>query len=121
MRRRRRVVRSLEKIFIEERIYKDKQFEEAKSMDVAVAHVDKRLEPFKKTLSMYHADDILKLMEINGAILRFNVDKANELIARLLQQIEEIEHQLNHLIDYIISRYLMLKEKYGKLFRAAPR
>jgi len=49
-------------------------------------------------------------------ILRFNVDKANELIARLLQQIEEIEHQLNHLIDYTISWYLMLKEKYGKLF-----
>ena len=47
---------------------------------------------------------------------RFNVDKANELIARLLQQIEEIEHQLNHLIDYTISWYLMLKEKYGKLF-----
>ncbi len=109
---------SLEKIFIEERIYKDKQFEEAKSMDIAVAHVDKRLEPFKKDfIREITRDDILKLMEIKMArILRFNVDKANELIAKLLQQIDEIEHQLNHLIDYTISWYLMLKEKYGKYF-----
>ncbi|MGI6573655.1 MAG: DNA gyrase/topoisomerase IV subunit A [Fermentimonas sp.] len=109
---------SLEKIFIEERIYKDKQFEEAKSMDIAVAHVDKRLEPFKKDfIREITRDDILKLMEIKMArILRFNVDKANELIAKLLQQIDEIEHQLSHLIDYTISWYLMLKEKYGKLF-----
>ncbi len=109
---------SLEKIFIEERIYKDKQFEEAKSMDIAVAHVDKRLEPFKKDfIREITRDDILKLMEIKMArILRFNVEKANELIAKLLQQIEEIDYQLNHLIDYTISWYLMLKEKYGKLF-----
>ncbi len=107
---------SLEKIFIEERIYKDKEFENAKNMDVAVAHVDKRLEPFKKDfIREITRDDILKLMEIKMArILRFNADKANELIARLIQQIDEIEHQLDHIIDYTISWFLMLKEKYGK-------
>lgn len=107
---------SLEKIFIEERIYKDKEFENAKNMDVAVAHIDKRLDPFKKDfIREIQREDILKLMEIKMArILRFNADKANELIAKMLQQIEEIEHQLNHLIDYTIAWYLMLKEKYGK-------
>lgn len=107
---------SLEKIFIEERIYKDKEFENAKNMDAAVAHIDKRLEPFKKNfIREINREDILKLMEIKMArILRFNSDKADELIAKLLQQIEEIEHQLGHLVDYTIAWYLMLKEKYGK-------
>ncbi len=107
---------SLEKIFIEERIYKDKGFEDAKNMDTAVIHIDKRLEPYKKNfIREIHREDILKLMEIKMArILRFNADKANELIAKLKQQIEEIEHQLEHLIDYTIAWYLMLKEKYGK-------
>jgi topoisomerase-4 subunit A len=107
---------SLEKIFIEERIYKDKEFENAKSMDVAVSHIDMRLEPYKANLIReINSDDILKLMEIKMArILRFNVDKSKELVARILEEIEEINHHLNNLIDYTISWYLMLKEKYGK-------
>src|SRR5690554_4906764 len=83
---------SLEKIFIEERIYKDKEFENAKSMDIALNHIDKRLEPFKPNLIReINRDDILKLMEIRmSRILKFNIDKSNELIAKLLEEIEEI-------------------------------
>ena len=107
---------SLEKIFIEERIYKDKEFENAKSMEIAVSHIDKRLEPFKASLIReINRDDILKLMEIRMArILKFNADKSEELIARLLEEIDEINHHLDNLVDYTISWYLMLKEKYGK-------
>ncbi len=109
---------SLEKIFIEERIYKDKEFENAKNMDAAVEHIDLRLEPFKPTfIREIGKEDILKLMEIKMArILKFNSDKAEEVIAALHKDIEEIDHHLNHLVDYTISWYLMLKEKYGKNF-----
>ena len=107
---------SLEKIFIEERIYKDKEFENAQNMDAAVAHIDKRLEPFKSDfIREINNEDILKLMEIRMArILKFNSDKAEEIIAKYENEIEEINHNLNHLVDYTTSWYLMLKEKYGK-------
>ena len=109
---------SLEKIFIEERIYKDKEFENAKDMDAAIKHVDKRLTPFKEQfIREVTRDDILRLMEIRMArILKFNSDKADELIAKLLEDIKEIDHNLNNLIDYTISWYVMLKDKYGKGF-----
>ncbi|MDR1743128.1 MAG: DNA gyrase/topoisomerase IV subunit A [Dysgonamonadaceae bacterium] len=109
---------SLEKIFIEERIYKDKEFETAKSMDIAVAHIDKRLEPFKPAfIREITSDDILRLMEIKMArILKFNSDKADELIAKYREDIEEIDHNLDNLTDYTISWFIMLKEKYGKAF-----
>ncbi len=109
---------SLEKIFIEERIYKDKEFENAKNMEVAVAHIDKRLEPFKSNfIREINQEDILKLMEIKMArILKFNSDKAEEIIAKYESDIKEINHHLNNLIDYTISWYLMLKEKYGKAY-----
>jgi topoisomerase-4 subunit A len=109
---------SLEKIFIEERIYKDKEFENAKDMDIAIAHIDKRLEPYKPSfIREINRDDIHKLMEIKMArILKFNASKSDELIARLLEEIEEINHNLNNLVDYTISWYLMLKERYGKNF-----
>lgn len=109
---------SLEKIFIEERIYKDKEFENAKTMDIAVAHIDKRLEPYKPSfIRVITKDDVLRLMEIKMArILKFNSDKAEEIIARLKEEIEEIDHNLNNLVDYTIAWYLMLKEKYGKNF-----
>ncbi|MDL2215325.1 DNA gyrase/topoisomerase IV subunit A [Dysgonomonas sp. OttesenSCG-928-M03] len=107
---------SLEKIFIEERIYKDKEFENAVDMDAAIAHIDKRLIPFSKLfIREVTRDDILKLMEIKmGRILKFNSDKADELIARYKSEIEEIDHNLANIIDYTISWFVMLKEKYGK-------
>jgi topoisomerase-4 subunit A len=109
---------SLEKIFIEERIYKDKEFENAKDMDIAVAHIDQRLVPYKPSfLREITREDILRLMEIRmGRILKFNSDKSDELIARLKEEIGEIEHNLDHLVDYAIAWFLMLKERYGKSF-----
>ena len=107
---------SLEKIFIEERIYKDREFENAANMDKAITHIDKRLEPFKPSfIREINRDDILRLMEIKMArILKFNSDKSNENIARLAEEIGEIDHNLNNLTDYTIAWYLMLKERYGK-------
>ena len=107
---------SLEKIFIEERIYKDREFEEAKDMDVAVAHIDKRLTPFKpQFIREVTREDILKLMEIKmGRILKFNTDKSNAIIAQYKEDIAKIDNHLAHIVEYTIDWFLMLKEKYGK-------
>ena len=109
---------SLEKIFIEERIYKDKKFEQADSMDAACEYIDERLTPFyPQMVREVTKDDILKLMEIKMArILKFNKDKADELIARLKSEIEEIDNHLEHITDYTINWYETLKAKYGKDF-----
>ncbi len=106
---------SLESIFIEERIYKDKEFEQAKDMDTALAHIDKRLEPYKKDfIREVTRDDLLRLMEIKMArILRFNKDKAEELIVRLKKEIADIDKQLSDMIAVTIKWFNMLKEKYG--------
>lgn len=107
---------SLEKIFIEERIYKDKEFENAKDMDAAVAHIDKRLEPFKKDfVREVTRDDILRLMEIKmGRILKFNSDKSKEQIAQIKEQIAQLDAHLDNIVNYTIDWFRMLKEKYGK-------
>lgn len=107
---------SLEKIFIEERIYKDKGFEDAADMDAAIEHINKRLIPFTKLfIREVTREDILRLMEIKmGRILKFNSDKADELIARYKSEIEEIEHNLANIVDYTIAWFVMLKDKYGK-------
>ena len=107
---------SLEKIFIEERIYKDREFENAANMDEAVAHIDSRLEPFKpKLVREVTREDILKLMEIKmGRILKFNADKCNDFIAQTLQQIAKLNDHLAHIVEYTIDWFRMLKEKYGK-------
>jgi len=109
---------SLEKIFIEERIYKDKEFENSRSMDEAVAHIDKRLIPYKPNfIREVTSEDILRLMEIKmGRILKFNSDKAEEHIANVKQQIEAIDHHLAHIVEYTIAWYQKLKDKYGKFF-----
>ena len=107
---------SLEKIFIEERIYKDVRFEQSENMDAACAHIDERLTPFyPQFIREVTKEDILKLMEIKMArILKFNKDKADENIARIKEEIEDINDKLAHIIDYTINWYEMLKEKYGK-------
>lgn len=109
---------SLEKIFIEERIYKDKQFEQAENMDIACEHIDERLTPFyPQFVREVTKEDILRLMEIKMArILKFNKDKADELIARLKAEIEGIDNHLAHLTEYTIEWYRHLKDKYGKDF-----
>ena len=109
---------SLEKIFIEERIYKDKEFEQAKNMDAACEHIDNRLTPYYPTfIREVTKDDILRLMEIKMArILKFNSDKAEELIARMKADIEEIDRHLANIVEYTVDWFRMLKEKYGKEF-----
>ena len=106
---------SLEKIFIEERIYKDKEFEEAGNMDEAVRHIDLRLEPFKPSLlRAVTRDDILRLMEIKMArILKFNSRKSDEQIVAYRQQIADIDQHLAHIVEYTIDWFLHLKERYG--------
>lgn len=107
---------SLERIFIEERIYKEKRFETAKDMDEAICFVDEKLTPFKpQFIREVTRDDILKLMEIKmQRILKFNKDKADELIARIKQEIAEIERDLAHMTEVTINWYEYLKQKYGK-------
>ncbi|MDR2969087.1 MAG: DNA gyrase/topoisomerase IV subunit A [Tannerellaceae bacterium] len=109
---------SLEQIFIEERIYKDKAFEDAKDMDAAVIHIDKRLEPFKPGLIReVTREDILRLMEIKmGRILRFNSQKNEDLIAQILKDIERIDHHLENIVAYTINWFERLKEKYGAAY-----
>ncbi|MDR1381623.1 MAG: DNA gyrase/topoisomerase IV subunit A [Tannerella sp.] len=106
---------SLERIFIVERIYKDPGFENATSMEIAVQHIDGRLEPFKPDfIRAVTRDDIMRLMEIKmGRILRFNIDSNNELIARIKAEMERIDAHLAHIVDYTVDWFATLKEKYG--------
>ena len=109
---------SLEKIFIEKRMYKDRQVEESKDMEAAIRRVDTLLEPFKP--SFFRAitdDDLIRLWEIKmGRILKFNSEKADEKIARLDEEIAALEYNLNHIVEYTEKWYIHLKEKYGDRF-----
>ncbi len=107
---------SLEKIFIEERIYKDKKFEDSENMDQAVAHIDKRLDPWKPKLKReITRDDILKLMEIRMArILKFNTDKANDHLLNIEDEIAEVQNNIDNIVPYTIKWFSHLKNKYGK-------
>ncbi len=109
---------SLERIFIEERIYKDKEFEESRNMEEAIAHIDKRLEPWKpKFIRPITDDDILRLMEIKmGRILKFNSKKAEDLIASYNDKIKALLNDLAHIVDYTIKWYEDLKAKYGAAY-----
>ena len=108
---------SLEKIFIEERIYKDKGFENAPDMDAACEHIDKRLTPFyPQMIREVTKDDILRLMEIKmQRILKFNKDKADELMAKIKAEIENIDRDLNNMVEVTANWFIYLKEKYGAM------
>lgn len=109
---------SLERIFIEERIYKDREYEEAKDLDIAKTHIRKRLEPF--TQRFYREltdDDILRLLEIKmKRILRFNVADADQKIDELNSRIAETIAHLDNIIGYTIDWFTSLKEKYGHAY-----
>lgn len=109
---------SLERIFIEERIYKDKGFEQSKDMDAVVAHIDSRLEPYKKDFVRdVTRDDILRLLEIKmERILKFNSEKADNRIASLNERIAAIDDKLAHLVENTIKWYESLKDKYGAMY-----
>ena len=107
---------SLERIFIDERIYKDKPFEQAPDIDSALQHISKRLQPFVPQLVRpITRDDLLKLLEIKmQRILKFSKDKADELIARIRSEIEDIDRKLSSMTEVTADWFRMLKNKYGK-------
>ena len=122
---------SLERIFIEERIYKERKFEQSKSQDEVVAFIDSKLEPFKDKLFTAEVDgkgmvqyafhreitreDILKLLEIKmQRILKYNKDKADDLLMKIKAELAEIENDLVHMTDVTINWFEYLKGKYGK-------
>lgn len=106
---------SLERIFIEERIYKDKEFEQSNSKEEAIAHIDRRIESWKpKLLREVTHEDFEKLFEIKmGRILKFNVQQAEENIAAYNDRIAHLNSELSHITEYTIRWFETLKEKYG--------
>ena len=106
---------SLEKIFIEERIYKDRKFEQAPDMDAACAHIDERLTPFyPQFVREVTKDDILRLMDIKMArILKFNKDKADEMMAGIKAEIDDIDRKLGNMVEVTADWFRYLKKKYG--------
>src|SRR5687767_7696664 len=105
---------SLEKIFIENRIYRD--IEEAKTWDEVIARIDKGLKPHKKKFYREITnDDIVRLTEIRiKRISRFDAFKADEMLKDLEKELKETQHHLRNLTDYAIAYYQNLLEKYGK-------
>lgn len=109
---------SLEKIFIEERMYKDRQIEQAPDMETAIRRVDELLEPFKPSFFREITDDdLIRLWEIKmGRILKFNSTKANEKIARLDTEIGRLLHDIENINETTERWYIHLKERYGDQF-----
>ncbi len=105
---------SLEKIFIENRIYRD--IEEAETWEAVLKAIDDGLEPFKKSLRReVTEDDLVRLTEIRiKRISKFNSFKADEEIAGIEKEIEECEKNLRNLTRYTIRWYEQLGKKYGK-------
>ncbi len=106
---------SLEKIFIEERIYKGKPFENAENTDAALNYIDERLEPFKKDfVREVTRDDLLRLLEIKmQRILKFNKDKADELIQKIKDELKKIAEDLANLVEVTANWFKYLQAKYG--------
>lgn len=107
---------SLERIFIEERIYKDKKFEESPNLQKVLAHVHERLKPFLPQLWRKVTDeDIKRLLEIKmKRILKFNSEEAERFIKGLEEEITQVKHDIEHIIPYTIAYYKRIKTKYGK-------
>ncbi|MBF6656269.1 DNA gyrase/topoisomerase IV subunit A [Flavobacterium columnare] len=105
---------TLEKIFIREEMYIDFKF--YANRESLYEYMYKRFEPFRKLLVRDIIDeDLQKLTQIPMIrITRFDSDKADELIAKLEDEIAEIKHHLDNLIDFAIAYFARLKEKYGK-------
>ena len=107
---------SLEKIFIEQQIYKDKEYEESKSGEEAIPHVRMRLQPFVGRFFREITDeDILRLFEIKmKRIFRFDTEEADRKIEGLEKDIAQVKHDIEHIIPYSIAYYERIKNKYGK-------
>lgn len=107
---------SLEKLFIEQRIYKDKEYEEGINYESVIKHIYKRLTPFKKQfIREITNEDIKKLFEIKmRRILKFSSKEAEENLLKIEEDIAEVKNHLNHMIDFTINYFKQIKKKYGK-------
>ena len=105
---------SLERIFIENRIYRD--IEEEETWEGVINAIDKGLKPHIKHLKReVTVEDITRLTEIRiKRISKFDIDKAQQKIEALEEQIAEVKHHLEHLIDYAIAYFKRLKKDYGE-------
>ncbi|HEX7492961.1 MAG TPA: DNA gyrase/topoisomerase IV subunit A [Bacteroidales bacterium] len=105
---------SLEKIFIEERIYHD--IEECETWEAVISAIDKGLDPFKKLLLReVTREDIIQLTEIKiKRISRFDVKKADEHIKGIETELEEVKNHLRNIIPFAINYFKQIKKKYGK-------
>lgn len=105
---------SLEKIFIENRIYRD--IEECTTWDAVLEAIDKGLDPYKP--DFYRTiiqEDLVRLTEIKiKRISKFDTFKADELMKRLQDELKEVNYNLKHLTDFAIAYYQNLLDKYGK-------
>ncbi len=107
---------SLERIFIEQRIYKDTEVEELETFDEVSLHVRGRLQPFLPELYREVTDDDIKrLFEIKmKRITKFDSDEADRRIEALNKEAAEVRHNIEHIIPYSIAYYERIKERYGK-------
>lgn len=105
---------SLEKIFIEKRIYR--KIEEAESWEEVIRIIDKGLEPYKPDFYRdITRDDIIRLTEIRiKRISKFDSFKNDELIVRLNENLTRVQHHLDHLTEYAVAYFKDIKKKYGK-------
>jgi len=105
---------SLEKIFIENRIYRD--IEECETWESVLDTIDQGLEPYKKQFYREIVqDDIVRLTEIKiKRISKFDAFKADELMRKLEEELKEVEYNLANITQYAINYFKKLKEKYGK-------
>lgn len=104
---------SLERIFIENRIYRD--IEEAETWEQVISFIRKGLEPhIANLIRKVTDDDIVRLTEIRiKRISKFDADKANDRILQLEGSIAEVKHHLAHIVDFAINYFKALKKKYG--------
>lgn len=107
---------TLEKIFIEQQIYKDKEYEQSKSGEDAIPHVRKRLLPFVgEFYREITNEDILRLFEIKmKRIFRFSSEEADKKIQDLNSEVLQVRYNIEHIIPYTIAYYERIKAKYGK-------
>ncbi|RPA69187.1 DNA gyrase/topoisomerase IV subunit A [Cyclobacteriaceae bacterium YHN15] len=105
---------SLEKIFIENRIYRD--IEECETWEAVIQTIDKGLDPFKPEFYRdITTEDIVRLTEIKiKRISKFDAFKADELMRKLQEELKEVNYNLKHLTEYAIKYYENLLNKYGK-------
>ena len=105
---------SLEKIFIENRIYRN--IEESETWDAVLAAIDKGLKPYKKLFKrVITMEDIARLTEIKiKRISKFDGFKADEHIRNLEEELVLVQHHLDHIVDYAVEYFKNLKKKYGK-------